>query len=331
MGGAWLCRHLWDHYDYGADTAYLDSVYPLMCGAALFFLDTLQKDPVSGYLVTNPSLSPENIHSHGASICAGPSMDMQILRDLFDRTAQAATLLGRDPEVVAELRSARKRLRPDTIGGDGQLEEWAGDWDGQAPEPHHRHVSHLFGLYPSHQINLDRTPALAAAARRSLELRGDESTGWATAWRANLWARLRDGDHAHRILTFLLGPERTYPNMFDAHPPFQIDGNFGGAAAILEMLVQSHDEEIRLLPALPKAWPSGSVSGVRTRGGCSVDLTWRAGQVSGARISARKPVRRVVRLGRHHFDVSIAPGNPFHLTDAMANRAMTVSHLPRET
>ncbi|MGN6122383.1 MAG: glycoside hydrolase family 95 protein [Sphingomonas oligoaromativorans] len=321
MGGAWLCLHLWDHYDYGTDTAYLASVYPLMRGAALFFLDTLQTDPVSGRLVTNPSLSPENVHPYGASLCAGPSMDMQILRDLFDRTARAAILLGRDPDFVAELQAARARLRPDQIGHEGQLEEWAGDWDMQAPEPHHRHVSHLFGLYPSHQIDLDRTPALAAAARRSLELRGDESTGWATAWRANLWARLCDGDHAHRILAFLLGPDRTYPNMFDAHPPFQIDGNFGGAAAILEMLVQSHDEDIRLLPALPRAWPAGSVSGVRIRGGCTIDLHWRAGQLSAAVISASKRVRRIVRLGRRHFDVTITPGRPFHLTDAMIGPA----------
>lgn len=321
MGGAWLCLHLWDHYDYGADTAYLASIYPLMRGAALFFLDTLQTDPASGSLVTNPSLSPENVHPHAASLCAGPSMDMQILRDLFDRTTRAAILLGRDVDFVEVLRAARARLRPDRIGHDGQLEEWAGDWDMQAPELHHRHVSHLFGLYPSHQIDPDKTPALAKAARRSLELRGDESTGWATAWRANLWARLRDGDHAHRILAFLLGPERTYPNMFDAHPPFQIDGNFGGAAAIAEMLVQSDDEEILLLPALPRAWPAGSITGVRTRGGCTVDLHWRAGRLSSATISAKRQVTRVVRLGRVGFTAAIGPATPLRLTEAMMRSA----------
>lgn len=321
MGGAWLCLHLWDHYDYGGDTAYLASVYPLMRGAALFFLDTLQTDPASGHLVTNPSLSPENVHPFGASLCAGPTMDMQILRDLFDRTAKAATLLDRDHDFAAELLTARHRLRPDQIGHAGQLQEWAGDWDMQAPEPHHRHVSHLFGLYPSHQIDLDRTPALAAAARRSLELRGDESTGWATAWRANLWARLREGDHAHRILAFLLGPERTYPNMFDAHPPFQIDGNFGGTAAIVEMLVQSDGEDILLLPALPRAWPAGSIKGVRTRGGCTVDLHWRGGRFAGAVISATRLSRRSVRLGRGHFEATIEPGKPLRLTEAMVRLA----------
>ena len=218
MGGAWLCTHLWDRYDYGRDLDDLRSVYPLMRGAALFHLDTLQVDAASGLLVTNPSLSPENAHPHGASICAGPAMDQQILRDLFGQTAKAATLLGVDAAFVRELDAARMRLAPDRIGAQGQLQEWQADWDASAPEPHHRHVSHLYGLFPSTQIDLDRTPGLAAAARRSLDLRGDESTGWATAWRANLWARLRDGERAHRILSFLLGPERTYPNLFDAHP-----------------------------------------------------------------------------------------------------------------
>jgi alpha-L-fucosidase 2 len=318
MGGAWLCMHLWDRYDYGRDTGYLASVYPLMHGAALFFLDTLQTDPHTGHLVTNPSLSPENVHSHGASLCAGPTMDMQILRDLFDRTAEAATILGRDAGFVREIRAARARLLPDRIGHEGQLEEWAFDWDAEAPEPHHRHVSHLYGLYPSHQIDPDTTPELAQAARRSLELRGDESTGWATAWRANLWARLRDGDHAHRILRFLLGPERTYPNMFDAHPPFQIDGNFGGAAAIAEMLVQSKGEEILLLPALPKAWPNGSIAGLRARGGCRVDLSWAAGRLVGATVRSATPVRRVVRLGDRRVVLSIAPERPLRLNGILA-------------
>ncbi len=312
-GGAWLCTHLWDRYDYGRDLAYLRSVYPLMRGAALFFLDTLHTDPATGALVTNPSLSPENIHPAGASICAGPAMDMQILRDLFDQVGQAAALLKIDAPFAAEVAAARARLAPDHIGAQGQLQEWQRDWDAAAPEPHHRHVSHLYGLFPSDQIDLDRTPALAHAARRSLELRGDESTGWATAWRANLWARLRDGDHAHRILAFLLGPERTYPNLFDAHPPFQIDGNFGGTRAIAEMLMQSRGDEILVLPALPSAWPTGSVTGLRARGRCSVDLRWQGGELVEAVVRGDIPGRRVIRLGTRPVEVVLTPGKAVRL------------------
>ncbi|MCP8890927.1 glycoside hydrolase family 95 protein [Sphingomonas faeni] len=320
-GGAWLCTHLWDRYDYGRDLAYLRSVYPLMRGAALFFLDTLQTDPATGALVTNPSLSPENIHPAGASICAGPAMDMQILRDLFDQVGQAAALLAIDAPFAAEVAVARARLAPDHIGAQGQLQEWQRDWDAAAPEPHHRHVSHLYGLFPSDQIDLDRTPALAQAARRSLELRGDESTGWATAWRANLWARLRDGDHAHRILAFLLGPERTYPNLFDAHPPFQIDGNFGGTRAIAEMLMQSSGDEIRLLPALPSAWPTGSVTGLCARGRCAVDVEWRGGELVEAEVRGELPGRRVIRLGRRRVEVVLTPGKAVRLRGSDLARA----------
>lgn len=320
MGGAWLCTHLWDRYDYGGDRDYLRSVYPLMRGAAQFFLDVLQPDPVTGHLVTNPSLSPENVHPMGASICAGPAMDMQILRDLFAQTAKAAAILGTDADFVAEVMAARARLAPDKIGAQGQLQEWQADWDAAAPEPHHRHVSHLYGLYPSHHISLGQTPALAAAARRSLELRGDESTGWATAWRANLWARLRDGEHAHRILRFLLGPGRTYPNMFDAHPPFQIDGNFGGTAAIAEMLMQSLGDDLWLLPALPSAWPSGSVSGLRARGACRVDLVWRDGQLVSATLTAGAGSKRKVHLGERTADVALRAGQSVVLKGADLRR-----------
>ncbi len=320
-GGAWLCTHLWEHYDYGRDLAFLRSVYPLMRGAALFFLDTLQVDPATSALVTNPSLSPENVHPRGASICSGPAMDRQILRDLFDQVGQAARLLGTDATFATEVAAARARLAPDRIGKGGQLQEWLEDWDADAPEPHHRHVSHLYGLFPSDQIDVDRTPALAAAARRSLELRGDESTGWATAWRANLWARLRDGDHAHRILAFLLGPERTYANLFDAHPPFQIDGNFGGTRAIAEMLMQSRGDEILLLPALPRAWPTGSVTGLRARGRCTVDVRWRDGALVEAVLRTDRPGRRRVRLGPQHVDVDLAPGRVLRLRGAGLARA----------
>jgi alpha-L-fucosidase 2 len=296
-GGAWLCKHLWSRYDYGRDAAYLRSIYPVLKGACEFFLDVLVTDPRTGFLVTNPSLSPENTHPHGAALCAGPTMDMQILRDLFANTARAAAILEADGEFAAELQTARARLAPHKIGALGQLQEWQFDWDAEAPERDHRHVSHLYGLFPSAQIDLDDTPELAAAARKSLELRGDQSTGWATAWRANLWARLREGEHAHRVLAFLLGPERTYPNMFDAHPPFQIDGNFGGTRAIAEMLLQARGERLRLLPALPRAWPTGSIEGLRAPARTRVDLTWAAGTLDEVKLTSDLGGTRTVHHG----------------------------------
>jgi len=312
-GGAWLCTHLWERWDYGRDKALLRQVYPLMRDAALFFVDTLQTDPQRGVLLTSPSLSPENAHHGEIAICAGPAMDQQILRDLFQQTAQAAEILGLDAPFVAQLRDMRARLAPDRVGAQGQLQEWQEDWDAQAPEQHHRHVSHLYGLFPSRQINLDETPALAAAARRSLELRGDQATGWATAWRANLWARLREGDRVHSILHFLLGPERTYPNLFDAHPPFQIDGNFGGTAAIAEMLVQSDGDEIMLLPALPRAWPDGSVRGLRVRGACGLDLAWRDGKPETLNLISDIDAKRTVRYGTRRLTVSLKAGRTFRV------------------
>lgn len=312
-GGAWLCTHLWDRYDYGRDIAYLRSIYPVLRGAALFFVDTLHRDPATGRLVTSPSLSPENVHPHGASLCAGPAMDQQILRDLFDQVLRAAAILGGDDAFVAEVTQARARLAPDRIGAQGQLQEWQADWDAAAPEQDHRHVSHLYALFPSGQIDPDRTPALAAAARTSLETRGDESTGWATAWRINLWARLRDGERAHRILRFLLAPGRTYPNMFDAHPPFQIDGNFGGTRAIAEMLMQARDGDILLLPALPLAWPAGSIRGLRAPGQCRVDLSWAAGTLGEVALSANVAGVRRVRLGARTVEVVLTPGRTVRL------------------
>ncbi|MGA1798950.1 glycoside hydrolase family 95 protein [Sphingomonas sp. 4RDLI-65] len=313
-GGAWLCTHLWEHYDYTRDLEFLRSVYPLMAGAARFFLDTLQRDPNTGFLVTNPSLSPENPHGHGGSLAAGPTMDMGILRDLFDQTIAAAGVLHVDQALIIEMQAARDRLAPYRIGAQGQLQEWQDDWDGGAPEQHHRHVSHLYGVYPSNQISVERTPALAEAAKRTLEIRGDMATGWAIAWRINLWARLRDGERAHKILKLLLAPERTYPNMFDAHPPFQIDGNFGGAAAILEMLVHSYADTVHLLPALPRDYPTGSVTGLRLRGACGLDMWWSAGRLDRAVLRPDRDGARTILSNGVARRVTLSAGRSLNLT-----------------
>jgi len=312
-GGAWLCKHLWDHYDYGRDRKYLAEVYPLLKGAAQFFLDTLVKDPSGRFLVTSPSISPENNHPHGAAICAGPAMDSQILRDLFANCIAAAEILKVDGEFRSACAATRAKLPPDRIGKAGQLQEWMEDWDLEAPELTHRHVSHLYALFPSDQISVRRTPELAAAVRRSLELRGDLSTGWAIAWRINLWARLRDAEHTHGVIKLLLDPSRTYPNMFDAHPPFQIDGNFGGANGMLEMLLQSANGEIELLPALPRAWRSGSVRGLRARGGFELDMAWRDGELLSVQVRGLAGGVAKVRYREKLRDVKVAAGRRVNL------------------
>ena len=305
-GGAWLCKTLWDHYEYNPDEAYLARIYPALKGAAMFFVDVLVEDPQGRGLVTSPSISPENPHRDGVAVCAGPAMDRQIVRDLFAWTLAAHDKL-RDPD--ADFRKAveakRARLAPDRIGAQGQLQEWLDDWDAQAPDQHHRHVSHLYAVYPSEQINVRDTPDLITAAKVSLNTRGDMSTGWATAWRLALWARMGDGEHAYGILRGLLAPERTYPNMFDAHPPFQIDGNFGGAAGILEMLVQSWGGEIRILPALPRAWPEGLVHGVRARGGIEVDLDWAGGRATRVALRGKPGQSAKVRIGERLVTVKL--------------------------
>lgn len=328
-GGAWLCRHLWDRYEYGGrDRAVLADIYPLLKGASQFFLDTLQPHPTARgphgpLLVTNPSLSPENEHPFGAAVCAGPAMDAQILRDLFQHTALAGERLGLDADFVARVRAARERLPPDAIGAAGQLQEWLDDWDMRAPEIHHRHVSHLYALYPSDQIEVTATPALAAAARRSLEIRGDEATGWGLAWRLALWARLGDGEHAHAILRRLLQPDRTYPNLFDAHPPFQIDGNFGATAAMAEMIVSSRGDTLVLLPALPAAWATGQARGLRARGGIGVDLAWESGRLRTATLRPDHAGTVRVRLGDGPaLDLRLEPGRTLTLAPEDGGRGL---------